>query len=392
MGSNRIEEAIVAGRVPEDITAEFLKENRDTPAIVGIVIVGVITLIVVLSRTLCRVLLLQRFGVDDGLAFLSMLCLIAFIGLCIELIELGSGRHFAYIRYVLDIQTIAQTQVLDYVAHLIYTTALLLCRISGLTFYHRVCGHHDGFKLAIKVVFGVLLVAYLPQLLLLIFHCWPVTGLWPYGWEPYTYEYKCLQWGIVYVTNSTISLVCDFFLFGVPVAMLRILEMPRRRKIQLACILLPGIGVIAISITRLVLVVLGQWEEDQSWSYNSLLAIEVAEMGATLMALSVPGVKPLVDRFILCRSSTTQRTSSKYKHTPDSTGSRATALSTLKLRSQYSVLGNEGIGRYGIEATATSQGGNYSQEGIHVTFGFHVDEEQDAIPTERIVGSPQATA
>jgi hypothetical protein len=35
-----------------------------------------------------------------------------------------------------------------------------------------------------------------------------------------------------------------------------------------------------------------------SWSYNPMLAVEAAEIGATLIALSVPGLKPLTDRFL----------------------------------------------------------------------------------------------
>lgn len=166
----------------------------------------------------------------------------AFVALCMELIRLGSGRHFAYIEHVLDVVTVQRTQVLDFAAHIIYTTALLLCRVSGLAFYYRVCGMHRGFKTGITAILGILVAAWLWQLLLIIFHCQPVTALWPYGWEPGTEGYVCLQWGVVYVTNSVISLVCDFLLFGIPIAMLRILEMPRRRKIQLGCILLPGVA------------------------------------------------------------------------------------------------------------------------------------------------------
>lgn len=168
--------------------------------------------------------------------------MICFVGLSIELINLGSGRHFAFIQYVLDVPTVLQTQVLDFVAHILYTTALLLCRISGLAFYYRVCGLHNNFLIAIKVVFCILVAGFLPQIFLLIFHCKPVTGYWPYGWEPVAPLYTCLQWGIVYSVNSSVSLLCDLLLFGIPIAMLRTLEMSRKRKIQLAGILLPGVA------------------------------------------------------------------------------------------------------------------------------------------------------
>lgn len=168
--------------------------------------------------------------------------LIAFVGLCIELIQLGSGRHFAYIEYVLPVDIVLRTQVLDFAAHIIYTTALVVCRLSGLAFYARICKQHRRFRMAIWVIAGVIVAGFLPQLFLIIFHCTPVTGYWPYGWEPVADKYVCLQWGIVYVTNSVISLLCDFLLFGIPIAMLRGLNMPSKRKVQLGCILLPGIA------------------------------------------------------------------------------------------------------------------------------------------------------
>lgn len=77
---------------------------------------------------------------------------------------------------------------------------------------------------------------------LIIFHCIPVTGLWPYDWQPGVENYTCLTWGIVYSVNSVVSLLCDFLLFGIPIAMLRMLNMPSKQKVQLAGILLPGIG------------------------------------------------------------------------------------------------------------------------------------------------------
>lgn len=166
---------------------------------------------------------------------------IPFVGLAIHLIHMGSGRHFEYIQYVLDAPTVESTEILDFIAHIIYTTTLLLCRVSGLALYYRLCRIHDGLLLSIRVIFGLLIAGYLPQLFLIIFHCAPVTATWPYEFESGFSDYTCLQWGLVYSVNSSVSLLCDILLFGVPIAMLRVLEMPRKRKIQLACILLPGI-------------------------------------------------------------------------------------------------------------------------------------------------------
>ena len=142
----------------------------------------------------------------------------------------------------MTLDVVEDSEVLDFAAHLIYTSSLLFCRFSGLAFYHRICNLHDRFLIAIKVTAGVLVAGYLPQMFLIIFHCLPVTGLWPYDWQPHAEKFTCITWGIIYSVNSAVSLFCDCLLFGIPIAMLKILDMPRKRKVQLACILLPGIS------------------------------------------------------------------------------------------------------------------------------------------------------
>lgn len=63
---------------------------------------------------------------------------------------------------------------------------------------------------------------------------------------------------------------------------------------MLSFVLLPGTLVIAISVVRLYLCIVGQWASDGSWFYDPQLAIEVSEIGGTLIAISVPSIKPLL--------------------------------------------------------------------------------------------------
>ena len=56
-------------------------------------------------------------------------------------------------------------------------------------------------------------------------------------------------------------------------------------------------SVTLISITRLTLIFSTQNMDDYSWAYGPVLTIESAEVGATIIALSVPALKPLL-RFI----------------------------------------------------------------------------------------------
>ena len=162
---------------------------------------------------------------------------------------------------------VERSEVLDFAAHLVYTTALFAGRLSGLAFYEqRIISHAGKYKLAIRGTAVFLAAAYIPQILLIIFHCKPVTGLWPYDWQPNAEKYTCLAWGVVYSVNSAVSLVSDLALFAIPVVILCSLQtLPYSKRVKLACVIMPGIGVIGISIARLVLVIRGQWEPDESW-------------------------------------------------------------------------------------------------------------------------------
>lgn len=206
---------------------------------------------------------------------------------------MGSGRHFEYIEYVLPRDTVRRTEVLDFACHILYANALLFARLSGLAFYHRVAVLSTKLYYAIIAAFIFLIACYLTQLFLLIFHCIPVTGLWPYEWQDEYNTYRCLTWGLVYSVISATSLVCDFVMFTIPAIMIKGLRVSARKKLQLSCLLFPGVLVVAISTTRLYLVVVGQWSDDGSWAYNAMLAVENAEIAGTLIALSVPALKPL---------------------------------------------------------------------------------------------------
>ena len=164
-----------------------------------------------------------------------------FITLSLVLIRLGSGRHIEYIQYVLDNPTTNTTQVLDFTAHVMYTVALFVCRLSGLAFYRRIGDRHRPINRIIDVAVVFLCLALIPQIVLLIVHCKPVTGLWPYAWQAESANYKCLSWGQVYVTNSGISLVCDMVIFAIPTAIIMTIKRSLSGKIRLSLLLFPGV-------------------------------------------------------------------------------------------------------------------------------------------------------
>lgn len=146
-----------------------------------------------------------------------------------------------YIRHVLTMAIVRKSELLDYVAHILYTTTLFTCRLSGLAFYHRLSPPSSRLRQAVIVAVPLLFAAYLPQFFLLLFHCLPVTGLWPYAWQHEVTGYKCLSWGLVYSVNSGVSLASDILMFIIPVILIKQLHMSREKKIKLSFVMFPGV-------------------------------------------------------------------------------------------------------------------------------------------------------
>lgn len=110
-----------------------------------------------------------------------------------------------------------------------------------------------------------------------------------------------------------------------------------------------------------------------------MLAVETSEIGATLIALSIPGIKPIFDKFILNKTVQTESGNSKYNRSATSRRSKGTALSTFRLRSQHSMLASqENTATYGHEVHAISQQDSLGQngDGIFVRVDFDVKEGQ----------------
>ena len=166
---------------------------------------------------------------------------VAFLVLSLIMMRIGAGRHIEYFQFVMDGDQQNTVEYLDFASHLLYTTALFICRLSGLAFYHRIGENHSRLSWIINASAVFLTLAYLPQMILLLVHCLPVTGLWPWPWQDSYKDYTCMTWGAVYVTNSALSLVCDFVIFVIPAAIISSVRRTNIKKMRLSLVLFPGV-------------------------------------------------------------------------------------------------------------------------------------------------------
>lgn len=111
-----------------------------------------------------------------------------------------------------------------------------------------------------------------------------------------------------------------------------------------------------------------------------MLVIEVSEIGATLIALSVPGFKPLFDKVVLRRDITKGESTGKSKYAQHSNSKGGTALRSLNFRPEHDVLTSQDTSAQGNKAyraskvMADSRSEN-SAEGILVQVDFRIKED-----------------
>ena len=64
--------ANAAGRIPSDVSLEYLAESRDDSAIAGIIFMICFTGVLMILRLYARAFLVKKVGLDDALAIVTM--------------------------------------------------------------------------------------------------------------------------------------------------------------------------------------------------------------------------------------------------------------------------------------------------------------------------------
>lgn len=64
--------AQAAGRIPDGESLEYLAESKDGPAKAAIVFLGCLAFVTILGRFYSRIWLIKKLGLDDYLAFFTM--------------------------------------------------------------------------------------------------------------------------------------------------------------------------------------------------------------------------------------------------------------------------------------------------------------------------------
>ncbi|GAQ34270.1 hypothetical protein ASPNIDRAFT_196241 [Aspergillus niger] len=251
-------------------------------------------LLTVLARMYVRVFFIRNVGPDDYVMVLTMALSLGGFAVIIPEVIYGAGRHTVYVENTASIAT-----HLNFATQGIYMWAIGLVKISIGLFLLRFAPRR-GYKIFIWVT--------------LMFECKDIRSIWDENVKSQCFTSSQLL--KLSYTNTGLNILTDLIFAILPAIMLRHLQVNRRVKASLVCIL--GLGIFACAAAIVKLSVLPNYGRtgDLLWDYSTLTiwvvfvnlptlittqtnkSYDSVESNMGIIAGSLPTLKPLFKQFL----------------------------------------------------------------------------------------------
>ncbi|KAJ6123881.1 hypothetical protein N7471_011198 [Penicillium samsonianum] len=264
--------------------------NQGPRIIIATAITTVAALITVLARFYVRICLIRNVGWDDYTMALTMLLSVCGFAIIVPEVKYGAGRHMVYVQ-----ETAVTAMHLNYATQGIYMWAIGLVKISIGLFLLRFAPR-KGYKVFIWVVIVLMTLYTAICFLTLIFECQDIRANWDSSVKSKCFSPRQLL--TLSYTNTALNILTDLIFAVLPVFMLRHLQVNRRVKASLICIL--GLGIFACAAAFVKLSILPKYGQtgDFLWDYTNLTIWVVTECNTGIIAGTLPTLKPLFKRFL----------------------------------------------------------------------------------------------
>ncbi|KAL3418571.1 integral membrane protein [Phlyctema vagabunda] len=256
-----------------------------------------LALIIVSMRIYTRVFVNKYRGWDDLFIAIAMLFSTGDQGMKIAWCLVGLGQHVSkldadQLKYVLNI---------TYAIQILYPWSLGLAKISVLAFYLRLFPS-DNFRIVCKVAIGVMVCFILSISLTMAFACNPISWGWKLGNVPYCIDKEAVQYAA-----SVLNLVTDLVILCLPMKYLWHLSLNKKKRVMVITLFSLGSMTCIASAVRLSTITKFYASEDPTYAAFPIAIWSAIEINLTLIAASIPSLKPLFSR-IFNFDSTEKRT------------------------------------------------------------------------------------
>ncbi|QDS76310.1 hypothetical protein FKW77_002344 [Venturia effusa] len=286
-------------------------QSRGPAVLTVTVIMMVLATVFVLLRMISRVGIVKRVTLDD---YFMMLAWVMAFGLSFAICygtKYGLGRHQVDIPSEWN-STLKKS---EYAFSVLYNPALMATKTSILLFYLNLSKTEKIFRWATLATLAVVNLAGVALTFLNAFQCDPVGAAFK---TPNSAQDQCQYIVVLYLSSAPVNIITDLAILFLPMPILTGMRLPTKQKIILIITFGFGFFVSVVDVVRIVYLqdaamarldnVQGSSGDDAATSsrnstdvpwYSSLSYMwSAVEVTVGIMCANVPGMKPLVSRFM----------------------------------------------------------------------------------------------
>ncbi|KAI1854871.1 hypothetical protein JX265_002510 [Neoarthrinium moseri] len=277
-----------------NFTSEFLTDPVNYPpspqqsvAIAITIAFPAAALVVVVTRIAGR-LSSRQFGWDDGLVCIAMV---------FSILETAASYMYIKTNFIgISLRNIPPHDptpgaIWNYAIQILYNPILALVKTSILLFLLRLFGQKPGVRRFIIWLNTANILNMFAIFFAIVFQCFPIEKIW----DP-TRPGSCVDRRVLFVTSSSINILTDLLVLGLPLRIFLDLKIPRRTKIALMVVFLLGFTVTIVGIIRLALLIQGLFMliELPDPTANIGFVTSAIETNLFLITASAPALRPLL--------------------------------------------------------------------------------------------------
>lgn len=242
-------------------------------------------------RLYTRRYILQSVGYDDYAIVLATILALAFSILTCYQINNGLGRH---IWDVTAAQFYQLMKIGDIGGPIFYNISTLFIKVSLCLFYLRL-KPFPAFQVACYTVMVISIIYSLLAAFGFAWVCQPIEKYWDFS----ILTGKCINLTAYFLATACINAGTDLALLILPIWIMKDLNLPLRRKIGVALLLMTGSLVCVVSIIRMKIVIDGMYTTalDGTWGMVANFIWILIEMWLGIICACLPSVHSFVRSF-----------------------------------------------------------------------------------------------
>ncbi|KAG8163619.1 hypothetical protein KVR01_006916 [Diaporthe batatas] len=233
-----------------------------------------------------------KTGWDDWIISLTTVLSILGMGEVIVQVQHGAGRHIGDI----PPRDIPTGLMFNYITQLTYLYGICFCKLAVGASLLRIA----STKFWKHLVLGVMIFVFTyttAGFVTLLAQCTDIRILWDPSTKATCWAPRTLM--ALGYTNFSLNIITDLmFALFIPVPMLWNINVTRRTRVSLFCVLGLGCFACACAIVRFTFLGTYRKKDDWLWDTQSLTTWTVLEMNVGITAASLPSLRPLFKKVL----------------------------------------------------------------------------------------------